>query len=127
MKKMYLLALIFVVSSFWGCTTETGVINEHESNSSTGISMSYEKFSGCKQRLIEVKDNAPFVITVDIVSESGSIDVYITRENGQEGHSYEGHSIQTSIFTVTLTEPGNYTIQVEAKKHIGGYSFSWGD
>ena len=57
------------------------------------------------------------------VKEDGKLDLFITDENGE--HSYEGHNIPTSEFTVTLSKAGQYKIRVEAKDHKGSYKINW--
>lgn len=125
MKKVKFLCivtlLLFIIS---GCTSGSyTVINSSELNTPTKMSMSYEKFSGYKQTHIKVKNGETVQVKVHIVSESGSIDAYIAKDNGTK--YYEGNDIKTSSFTVKLTEEGTYTVRVDAKKHSGSYSFSW--
>ena len=110
-----------------GCTVGSGtVINSTEFNTPTRMSMYYDKFTGYKQTHINVGDSGPVVVAVEILTESGSIDAYIARDNDLSRASYEGHDISTTSFTVTLSEPGDYTLRVNADNHSGGYSFYWG-
>ena len=128
MRTYIFITIIILVSLLTGCTTSSGtVINASESNTSTKMSMSYDKFNGYKERVIEVKEGKPIIVTVNIVTKSGSIDAYITRDNDIDNSSYEGHDIQTTKFSVTLSEQGRYTIRVDANNHSGSYSFSWGE
>jgi uncharacterized membrane protein len=72
-------------------------------------------------------ENETVEVVVSIVTEKGSIDAYIAKDDDVANSSYEGHDIQTISFTVTLSESGRYTVRVDADKHTGSYSFSWGN
>ena len=128
-RKNYILLVLFVALSMsivTGCTMGSGVIKSgNELNTSTKMSMVYNEFSGYKETQINVVEGQPVEVNVSIVTEKGSIDAYIAKDNNRNDSSYEGRSIQTSDFTVTLREQGVYTIRVDAKKHSGSYSFSW--
>ena len=109
-----------------GCTCGSfTVLRGSELNTPTKMSMSYEKFSGFKQRNIEVSEDETLVISVNIVTNGGSIDAYIARDNDTANSTYEGKDIPTSSFTVTISKPGKYTLRVDARNHTGSYSFSW--
>ena len=129
MRKNYLLIIIFValaMSIVTGCTKGSGMIkNGNELNTSTKMSMVYDKFTGYKESQIKVIEGQPVEVNVSIVTEKGSIDAYIAKDNNRENSSYEGHDIPTSEFSVTLKEQGVYTIRVDTKSHSGSYSFSW--
>ena len=128
MKKLLLLSLLLVIPVLagGGCTVGSGVtINSQELNTPTRMSMLYDRFTGHRQTKITVKDE-PITVKVNIVTEKGDIDAYIARDNDKAGSVYEGNSIPTSSFTVTLNEPGSYTLRVDANNHTGSYSFFWG-
>jgi hypothetical protein len=124
--SLLLACLLVLVLIFNACTTGSGTVkNGVEYNSSTKMAMLYDEFTGYKQTHIEVGENETVEVVVSIVTEKGSIDAYIAKDNDITNSSYEGHDIQTMSFTVTLSEPGRYTVRVDAEKHTGSYSFSW--
>jgi hypothetical protein len=126
-KKNLLLITLILVAILSGCSKGSGTVkNASELNTPTKISMIYEEFNGYKEKQIRVKENEPIIVAVNIVTESGSIDAYIAKYNDTDNCSYEGHDIETSSFSVILSEQGDYTVRVDAKKHTGSYSFSWG-
>ncbi len=128
MKIQYFAFILLVLAGLLaGCAVGSGTVkNGEEFNTPTKMSMIYDKFDGYKQGRIDVNANEPVEVKVNIVTEGGSIAAYIAKDNEISHSSYEGHNIPTSSFTVTLTEPGNYTVRVDADNHTGGYSFSWG-
>ena len=129
MRKNVLLIVLFTALSLsiaTSCTKESGVIkNGNELNTPNKMSMIYEKFTGNRESQIKVVEGQPVEVTVNIVTEKGSVDAYIAKDNNRDNSGYEGEDIPTSSFTVILKEEGTYTIRVDAKNHSGSYSFSW--
>ena len=129
MRKYYFIIIMVIAISMsivTGCTKGTGMIkNGNELNTPTKMSMVYEKFTGSRVSQIKVVEGQPVEVNISIVTEKGSIDAYIAKDNNRDNSSYEGEDIPTSSFTVTLEEEGTYTIRVDAKNHSGSYSFSW--
>lgn len=125
-KNSLLLILVVLLTMLSGCTMGSGTVkNASELNTPTKMSMLYDKFNGYKETQIEVKENEPLIVAISVVTESGSIDAYIAKDNDTDNCDYKGHDIQTSSFAVTLSERGSYTIRVDAENHTGSYSFSW--
>ena len=127
MKKVSLLLVLFIILfGLLGCTRGSGIVTKSkEYNTLTKMSMSYEKFTGYKQTEIKVDEGETVDVFVDIVTDDGTINAYISKDNEKDNCDYEGQDIQTSSFTVTLSEPGTYAIRVDADDHKGSYSFSW--
>jgi hypothetical protein len=129
MRNNFILIVLFAALSMsvvTGCTKGSGVVkNGNELNTSTKMSMIYDEFTGYKEAQIKVIEGQPVEVNVSIVTEKGSIDAYIAKDNNRKNNSYEGHDISTSEFSVTLKEQGVYTLCVDTKNHSGSYSFSW--
>lgn len=107
-----------------GCTSGSGyTILSYENNSSTSMQMSYEKFTGTRTTTLKVKENEEVEVRVNIVTESGSIHLSITDEDGNQ--AYQGNELsESTMFTVNLTA-GTYKIKVEGKDHKGSYRINW--
>ena len=107
-----------------GCTTGfSATLFSIENDTGTTMSMSYQKFSGYKERKIDIaEENTPVEVVIE--SESGDISLSIKDEDGKA--YYEGTKLPSSQFTVELGHAGSYVICVEAKSHSGRYQFSWG-
>ncbi|MDD3839455.1 MAG: hypothetical protein PHP06_02675 [Clostridia bacterium] len=118
--------IVMIIFIFTGCTSGSYTVAKgNELNTSTKMSMNYEKFNGYKKTKIKVNSNEIVEVSVNIVTESGSIDAYIAKDDDVRNSVYQGSDIPTSSFTVKLAEEGIYTIRVDAKNHSGSYSFSW--
>lgn len=123
-KIKLLMTCILAIIMITGCTTGSFVtIGSIENNSSSKISMSYQKFDGYKSTKIHVNDGDQMEVSVDIVTEKGKLDLKITDENDKT--AYEGNDIPTSNFKVTLDKAGDYTITLNADNHKGSYKISW--
>lgn len=122
MKKLLIFPLMLVlILGLAGCSTlEIGSIENNTSSKMTG---SYTMLSGTKEHRLTVKDGEPVDVSVDIVTKSGKIDIFIFKD--KDNYEYEGHDVKTSDFSVALSDPGKYTIRVKAHKHKGSYSFKW--
>ncbi|AEY66436.1 hypothetical protein [Clostridium sp. BNL1100] len=124
-KKYILLIIVLTIILLSGCTygsySSTRAV---EISTSSQMSMSYEKFNGYKATSIKVKEGNPVDVNVDIVSNTGKLDMSITDE---KDHSvYEGKDIPTSSFSVSLDKPGDYKLKVSGEKHSGSYKITWG-
>lgn len=120
---LLLTAALFLLS---GCDLNSNnVVNGNEVNTPTELSMVYDKFTGSRQTHIEVAENQPVTVVVEIVTDKGSLEATIVRDADNDIR-YEGHQIPTSSFTVGLNDPGRYTLNIKAVNHAGSFSFKWG-
>ena len=128
MKKIISIGIItFIMMLLAGCTKSSYVIISGEDHdTSTQMSMTYKQFSGYKETRIKVKDGEEVKVSVKIVTEGGTLDAYIAKDNNESTAVYTGNDITTSNFTVTLKDAGTYTIRVDGDKHSGSYLFNWG-
>lgn len=126
MKKKFLSSLIVAFMLFLtGCSGSWLIINGVTYNTPILFSMRYERFNGNKERSITVDANETLIITVTVETVSGLLDAYIAKDNNTDDCSYQGNDIQTTSFTVTLSQAGRYTIRVDADNHRGSFSFNW--
>lgn len=123
MKKLISILLLFAVLLFFGGCFRSVSIGYSESSHSGKMSGSYFLLNGTKEKSLTVDEGKTVDISVDIVTRKGTLDVYIYKD--EEDYAYEGHAVKTGKFTVTLNEPGKYTIKIVAKKHKGSYKFNW--
>lgn len=130
MRKVGLLMMLLALTGLlFSCSNGDSpeVVGEVETNTERSMSMTYEKFDGRKQagESIRVAPGEEVVVRVDVVTEGGSLTVYIAPESDPKDYVLESHDLPTSQFTVTLSEVGNYIVQVEAKDHKGSYNIDW--
>lgn len=122
MKKVFISSIVAIlILGFCGCSRSLS-IGAVENNTTHKMSASYIRSTGTHERKITLEEGEIIEVSVKIKTESGSIAAFISREDKVY---YEGHDIETSSFTVSLADPGEYTIQVDTNKHKGGYTFEW--
>lgn len=118
--------LLVIVLLTTGCSRGSyTLLMGEEDRSPSHYAMRYQEFTGYKEIELEVKQNESKEVLVDVVTTEGALQAWIVNQNNKEDPSYEGRNIPTSTFTVTLFEPGTYTLHVEGDKHTGSFSFSW--
>lgn len=118
---------IAALALWTGCiASPAGLVGGSEHNSPTQMVMNYDEFTGSREVHLLVDEEQPMAVVVAITTNSGELDAWIASPDG-ETEAYEGRSVPTSTFTVTLKDSGRYTIRVAARRHSGGYSFVWGE
>lgn len=115
------LALMVAALLLTSCETAQMAVETH---TPTSMSMKYDKFTGQKEKSIQVEEGQPLEVGFEITTDSGQLDISLT--DGQGNPSYQGKQIQTSSFIVQLDQPGNYHLVVKAKQHKGSFGISWG-
>ena len=98
-------------------------VKSRSTNTSKSMAMKYEKFNGYKSILFHLIETEICNISIAITSESGSLNLSVTDQNGIS--YYKGTGIPTSNFNIRLDKTGDYTITLEAANHEGGYMISW--
>ena len=64
-------------------------------------------------------------LEISVETESGSVDISVFPTNAPDRFCYRGTALPTSVFTVTLAEAGEYTVQIQADRFVGSYGFAW--
>lgn len=122
--RMMIITGLMLVFLLTGCTPDSSfTVGSFENNTKTSTSMKYQRFNGQKTRKITVEKGKKLVVSMDIVTESGSLSMSI--KNDKEESFYTGTDMQTSSFQVDLDKAGEYTITLKAKNHKGSYKVSW--
>lgn len=122
MKRIWVLflAVLLLTGCVSGSFVTRGCVTKQ---TSTGISMKYRSFDGCKTFSLRIDGENP-EIWVEIRSDSGSFGLTIEDADGNK--YYSGNELPTSSFTVVLPQSGKYTVTVTARKHSGSFSLDWG-
>ena len=83
--------------------------------------------TGTEQRFYQVEDGQAGELTVSIERESGSLNIFVFQEGEERRYFYRGTDLPTAGFTVTLSEPGEYKVWVEAARFAGTYELGWNE
>jgi len=110
-----LLALVFT-----GCLGET-LRNEEVNDTDFSMGMKYDLFRGTRTRTVTLE--AGTVVTVDLVTNDGSLAISFTNESGNR--PFFGNGL-TRSFSFEIIEDGEHTIRVDGESHRGSYKITWG-
>lgn len=121
-RILFIAALLFTLI-LAGCTSANySTVISNENNTSTSMSMTYQKFNGFKTTTFKTEDNS--AVSVEIVSDEGKLNLSIVDMDGKS--YYQGNDLPTSSFVVNLDKAGKYKVTVEGEKHTGSYKIAWG-
>ena len=89
------------------------------------LAVNYSNFDGLRfGEFFPVAEGETLVFHVSVLTESGSLSIFVTPEDNEDLIVYRADDIATSEFTFTLTEPGQYKLWLQAENHKGGYTIS---
>ncbi len=112
------MVLMIALCGCGGYSVMTSEINE-----SNAMKKVYLSSNENESRSISVAEGKTCVVSFDIVSDSGTIDLAL--EKGGDNSYYNGTDVPTSQFDVSLDEPGEYTLKIHTDNHSGGFDISW--
>lgn len=81
--------------------------------------------TGTEQRFYRVEDGQTGELAISILREDGDLAIAVFPAEDPEHCCYRGSELPTSDFSVTLSGPGSYTVQIEADRFIGSYGLEW--
>ena len=79
--------------------------------------------SGADRQTCHVADGEPRELHVSVSRQGGSISISVLLAEEQT-YAYRGTDIPTSDFSVFLSEPGAYCIEIHAENFQGSYDIS---
>lgn len=125
-KKFLFLPLLCLIAISCAACSGNVFVGCVSNSTATKKEASYARFNGDKNYTLTVKEEVlPLVVNVHITTEEGVLSVSVHKKDNPENRPYEGNDLQTSDFTVTISESGKYVISLHADDHKGGYSFTW--
>ncbi len=122
MKKHILAATVMlaVLALVTGCTVSNYVfVGSVEVYGNDFWTIRYSKFQGNKKHEMTLKGGEEHTITVDIVTDAGTLDLDITAKDGTS--VYSGKALATSAFEIEAVQDGEYVIQFTGNEHSGSF------
>lgn len=124
--KLFVLCIVFALLT--GLITGCG---SKQSEKTPRMNIDYVNgqtvYTGTEQRFYQVKEGRAGELKITVTRESGKLNISVCRSDDETDCRYRGVDIPTSDFAVTLTEPGEYRVLIEADKFAGGYGFNWSE
>lgn len=119
MRKIYNLFFILILGIFL-VSCKYSEFNGSRTGSDSELVMEYSMFNTTDSQLLTLEKDD--VIDVEIVNDSGKLDVVIQEDD--KNPVFEGNNLKTSTFQVKVNESGTYKITVTGKKAKGSVSFT---
>ncbi|HGM3508182.1 TPA: hypothetical protein ACKOR7_002772 [Clostridioides difficile] len=119
MRKIYNLFFILILGIFM-VSCKYSEFNGSRTGSDSELVMEYSMFNTTDSQLLTLEKDD--VIDVEIVNDSGKLDVVIQEDD--KNPVFEGNNLKTSTFQVKVNESGTYKITVTGKKAKGSVSFT---
>jgi len=106
------IAITIAVSA---CSVPKGSIMILENPNGTGCTMDFKEWSSKSK--CELSLNKGDVLQIEVFREDGEIALTVIGKNGSE--PYTGNSLESGLFTVTVSETDKYDIRITGKDATG--------
>ena len=80
-------------------------------------------YNGTDQQICHVADGEQCELHISVFRQDGSISISVLQME-EQAYAYRGTDIPTSDFIVSLSEPGEYCIEISAENFQGSYNIS---
>jgi len=117
------LCIVFMLSLV-ACSGGTySAMNATANDTDSNMAMIYDQFDGYKYTSMEFKKGEVLDIDIEVTTESGELEVYMSSDKDMRMFSYINPD-QPINLQVEFPEDGTYRIFVSGK-HSGSYNISW--
>ena len=123
-----LLAIVFIIYamvSFAACTIGDNTISDEYGNMNITYGEDGIIRNGTEYYTYQVEDGYSGVVSVCIAKKAGRIDIDIYPTDCKDNTNYKGRNLDSTAFSVILSEAGEYKVRISAKKFVGDYEISW--
>ena len=117
--------IIYAMVSFAACTIGDNTISDEYGNMDITYGEDGIIRNGTEYYTYQVEDGYSGVISVSIAKKEGRIDIDIYPTDCKEDTNYKGRDLDSTAFSVILSEAGEYKVRISAKKFVGDYEISW--
>lgn len=121
------LSLIVMMVIFLLCGCSYAVVSL-QNNTDSSLERKCVIVTDQKEKKIEVKEGKILEVSADISYEEGSLEFSIIHEDTKTESFqkvFDGSSASSEPITISLSEEGEYQIQLKANKFTGNYKISW--
>lgn len=124
-KKVVLCFMCTILMfSFVACTGEVSTkINAIANDTDNSMSMKYDEFDGYKYKAMEFKKGEILDIDIEVTTESGELEVYMSSDKEFRLFSYINPEEPINL-QIEFPDDGTYRIFVSGK-HSGSFNISW--
>ena len=117
--------IIYAMVSFAACTIGDNTISDEYGNMNITYGEDGIIRNGTEYYTYQVEDGYSGVVSVCIAKKAGRIDIDIYPTDCKDNTNYKGRDLDSTAFSVILSEAGEYKVRISAKKFVGEYEISW--
>ena len=120
-----LLLVALTAISVAACTNNGG--NDTDERGSMKIEFGKDGIirNGTEYYTYQVENGSIGVVSVCIAKKAGRIDIDIYPTDCKDNTNYQGRDLDSTAFSVVLSEAGEYKVRISAEKFVGDYEISW--
>ena len=117
--------IIYAMVSFAACTISGNTISDEQGNMNITYGEDGIIRNGTEYYTYQVENGSIGVVSVCIAKKAGRIDIDIYPTDCKDNTNYQGRDLDSTAFSVILSETGEYKVRISAKKFVGDYEISW--
>lgn len=117
--------IIYAMVSFAACTIGANTISDEYGNMNITYGEDGIIRNGTEYYTYQVENGSIGVVSVCIAKKAGRIDIDIYPTDCKDNTNYQGRDLDSTAFSVVLSETGEYKVRISAKKFVGDYEISW--
>ena len=117
--------IIYAMVSFAACTIGDNTISDEYGNMNITYGEDGIIRNGTEYYTYQVENGSIGVVSVCIAKKAGKIDIDIYPTDCKDNTNYQGRDLDSTAFSVVLSEAGEYKVRISAKKFVGDYEISW--
>ena len=117
--------IIYAMVSFAACTIGDNTISDEYGNMNITYGEDDIIRNGTEYYTYQVENGSIGVVSVCIAKKAGRIDIDIYPTDCKDNTNYQGRDLDSTAFSVVLSEAGEYKVRISAKKFVGDYEISW--
>ena len=119
------IVFIYAMVSFAACTIGDNTISDEYGNMNITYGEDGIIRNGTEYYTYQVENGSIGVVSVCIAKKAGKIDIDIYPTDCKDNTNYQGRDLDSTAFSVVLSEAGEYKVRISAKKFVGEYEISW--
>lgn len=117
--------IIYATVSFAACTIGDNTISDEYGKMDITYGEDGIIRNGTEYHTYRVEDGYSGVVSVCIAKKAGRIDIDIYPTDCKDDTNYKGRDLDSTAFSVVLSETGEYKVRISAEKFVGDYEISW--
>ena len=117
--------ILYAMASLASCTIGNNTITDEYGNMNITYGEDGIIRNGTEYYTYQVENGSIGVVSVCIAKKAGKIDIDIYPTDCKDNTNYKGRDLDSTAFSVVLSEAGEYKVRITVKDFVGDYEISW--